>query len=125
MGIFGRLPGDIVPAESGFYCELCERNGEHKIATHAVIGETDSFGSEYHYCCQAHSVTMSQRIKEAAYEIPCERCDSNELVEPFRDPEEGSCGPVYHYCITCRTAIKEAFYGDPDEDWDTDTYWDE
>lgn len=125
MSIFGHLPGDIIPAESGFYCEMCENAGDHTAATHIVVGETDSFGSEFHYCCKDHSAMLSQRVKQSAYETPCERCGGNELVKAFRDPEEGFGGPVYHYCITCRTAIKEAFCGDPDEDWSTDTYWDE
>ena len=44
----GYLPGDVMEPKPGFFCENHDDRPSYKV----VIGETDSFGSEWTHMCE-------------------------------------------------------------------------
>lgn len=93
------LPGELkAVSNTGHYCEDCG-----KPATWRFCVESDSFGSEFAYSCDDHKPTPQP------VSWPCERCGSKKDVKAFRDPAEGSHGPVYYWCGSCRTAAIDNF----------------
>lgn len=151
MSIFNPLPGEfreVYDRERHNTCsrEINEDTGEccDKPATHRMVGETDSFGSEYHfYCAECMEIERKQLEEFQATERCCEWCKKPGLLMPFRDWEEGMHGPVSDVCGPCRerstndnleaagmTTNGQPFYGsgpaslDPeyedDDDWDED-----
>jgi len=105
----------------GRECDDCDQ-----AAKYAVIGETDSFGSEVSHLCQDCYIQLQSHLTEQRKESrPCQICgDIKEDVIPFRDPEEGLSGPVYQTCPQCRQRLTEAFCDDgtldDDRDFDRD-----
>lgn len=119
IGPSNKLPGQTIGfVPDGRSCDYC-----NKPAIHAVVGETDSFGSEIHHVCNEDYIEIQKSIQEER-EKPkhCEICHSSHTdCQPFRDPSEGSCGPVYDACPDCRKRIIDYFIGDdenPEVDFD-------
>ena len=113
IGPSNKLPGQTI----GWVPDSRECDDCSKLAEHAVIGETDSFGSEIHHLCNEHYLEMMKAIEEQKNSLrTCDICGvTKDDCLPFRDPAEGSCGPVYITCQECRTRINNDFIGD-DED---------
>lgn len=104
------LPGQSLKPKKNMVCD------EHadREATHRVVGETDSFGSEIMYMCDECYQEMQQQI-EGQREAPrrCEICKEMKTnVSPMRDPSEGSYGPLYNTCIACAVKIMDDFCED-------------
>lgn len=107
-GRISSLPGSHHSVPSGSTCD------EHPdiLAVARVQGETDSMGSEMHDLCQAcydEHLAEKKRLDGGAFEGSCDRCKSGKQVPlfPWRDSEEGSCGPVYYYCRPCKDRIRD------------------
>lgn len=69
-----------------------------------IQGETDSFGSELHDCCQecVDEIRNYERSAEA-HTGQCDWCkrEATDLANR-RDYDEGLAGPVYRVCGECR-----------------------
>lgn len=93
----------------------CEGFGEDscgKSSVFKVTGETDSFGSEYHYMCRECREKEQEHYKENPSIENCERCGCDAVVKPFRDPDEGMSGPVYWACSPCISKYMEYYRED-------------
>ncbi len=117
------LPGQSLTA-TGMMCD------EHpdRVAVKRVVGECDSMGSELYDLCQECVDQEKARAEEAAKNPEpnwCDHCKAfiPEPVAPTRDPEEGSCGPVYYLCASHRKSLFDNFvsdFGDEDDYYDPD-----
>ncbi len=103
----GLLPGQLVKHQGG----LCEDCGEPSTLT--MVGETDSFGSEYIDLCQTCYDKDSDKEPE---EDNCEWCKKMAICSPVRDWEEGSNGPVYYVCSSCSQKQNEEL-AKMEEEW--------
>jgi hypothetical protein len=127
------LPGSVHAGKVGAICEYC-----NKPATKQLQGETDSFSYEMHDICD--ECLAATKAKELWYKDHC--CDwchhSTDNIQPTRDYDEGSNGPVYYVCASCRAkkAQKDREelewtqedlpeYADDFEDPDEEELWDE
>lgn len=81
---------------------MCDQHPERP-AVIRIQGETDSFGSEMHDCCQecADSIRVERNSPEARTGR-CEWCrqDATDLRNR-RDIDEGTSGRVYRVCGAC------------------------
>ena len=60
IGPNNKLPGQTIGwVPDGRDCDDC-----NQMAKHAVVGESDSFGSEIHHLCSEHFLEMQNAIKE-------------------------------------------------------------
>lgn len=92
------LPGQRFKCTDNEICEDCD-----KPATWTLVGETDSFGSEYIYLCDEHMEKFDEEQRNADHSGTCEWCKQHKpLLRPTRDIDEGSSGPVYDVCTECR-----------------------
>lgn len=86
-------------------------------AVKTLVGETDSWGSEYHPMCQ-ECVDAYKAKQEAEDENPtgtCDWCHKSGLRVHFRsDPTEGG-GSVYEVCNPCYI---RAVHNEYDDDWE-------
>lgn len=105
------LPGSEHSVPEGMTCD------EHpdRPAVRRVQGETDSFGCEMTDMCQQcydEYIAAKQAIGGSFYLGSCGRCKSGtqQPLFPYRDWEEGSCGPVYYYCRSCRDELRKLDY---------------
>lgn len=105
------LPGEHIKCDPGHVCD-CEGCGLP--AKHAIVGETDSFGSEILHFCEAHYQQFTVELAQEKEENPpeCEFCKSTERVAFTRDPSEGMSGPLYELCAKCRRILTDSFLGD-------------
>jgi len=127
-GPISSLPGASHIVPQGQTCDC--HPGENRPATHRIQGETDSFGSEMIDMCDegyASHIAEVKAAREANTFGYCDICKLNHApdIRKFRDPEEGTCGPVYDACRICRKKINDHFlegedevYDDRDFDWD-------
>ena len=84
-------------------------------ATVRIQGETDSWGAEYYHLCDAcyeldTEIQKYNDIKHGNDEACCEWCKTLVLRKDLkytRDIDEGSNGPVYEVCGSCRTRQAE------------------
>lgn len=74
-----------------------------------VVGETDSYGSEFHFMCQACYDDMKKQALENPHLETCPRCKSEAELIAHRDPDEGLSGPLYYLCSPC-LKISNAYY---------------
>jgi hypothetical protein len=113
------LPGQRFKCTTGEVCEDCDQP-----ATWTVVGETDSFGSEYIHLCDTHLEAFNRTTKESDRSGHCDWCKQHsESLKPRRDIDEGSSGPVYYVCEPCIAKdvarINEELYGSDDvEDYE-------
>lgn len=112
IGPSTKLPGDLVICQHGI---ICDEYGCDLPAVRAVVGETDSFGSEICHLCEAHYQVFLTELREARLTEQCETCGSSDQVRPTRDPDEGMAGPVYMLCSKCRHNLQSS-YMDNDDD---------
>ena len=113
IGPSNRLPGQFYPfTPDGRDCDQCDLE-----ATHAIVGETDSMGSEILHLCNIHTVLLKKELEDnKERESICDICHKPATTcMPFRDPAEGSTGRVYSGCLPCRTEIIASFTGDEDD----------
>lgn len=104
------VPGQQLKVPDGTMCD------EHadRPATHRIVGESDSFGSELvdfcEECYQKYQKAKSSALLEEKY---CEICKNmKKFVKPRRDPEEGSSGRVYEMCSLCHSKMIDDFVND-------------
>jgi hypothetical protein len=101
MSFAAPLPGDLAKLSVSAK-ERCDNHPDEQAAWR-LTGETDSFGSEYHYLCEACKKKHVQHARENPLVSTCEHCNTeNVKVDYWRDPEEGRAGPVYTLCAPCR-----------------------
>lgn len=83
---------------------------DHHPARKAVVriqGETDSFGSEMHDLCE--ECAKADRAQEPDIIGACDWCKAKDVrLQPRRDIEEGSHGPVYYVCKPCSDKDEKA-----------------
>lgn len=74
-----------------------------------VQGETDSFGSEMHDCCQQCLDEIKRERLEARERLSfCDYCkQETKGCAPMRDYDEGMCGPIYNVCPACRKKVND------------------
>ena len=116
IGPTNRLPGQTIGfVPDGRDCDRC-----NLLAKHAVVGECDSMGAEVHHLCSEHFLEMQKElIDQQKEEQVCDLCHNlKQDCRPFRDPEEGSTGPVYLTCPECRQRLVSYFYDDSADDSD-------
>lgn len=98
------LPGQSLAVPEGMECD--EHSGI--LATHRIVGETDSFGSELIDMCDQCFNEYKAEVLSPDYinNTTCDICKSSGIrTTPTRDPEEGLCGPVYVACDGCRNTL--------------------
>lgn len=103
-GPVSTLPGHKSTPPAG---AMCDRDGhEHIPAKVRIQGETDGFGCEFGFLCEA-----CEKEYDAAPspESQCDHCDVTATLIPSRSPDEGAAGPVYYLCRSCRDKMLSAF----------------
>ena len=109
------LPGQVLKPEPGATCET----HPEKLSVKRIVGETDSFGSEFIEMC-SECYEKYKGYKEEARESfsICDWCKGNQKgCSPTRDYEEGTSGPVYNVCPGCRQRKSEEAQAELDEDY--------
>lgn len=104
------LPGNIMHRDipEGTVCDI----HSDRLAIAEVVGETDSFGSETHHCCQE---CLDDMKKESPRVGMCDWCKTSKVeTKPMRDYEEGMHGRVYEVCKTCRDRYDKQAQADMD-----------
>jgi hypothetical protein len=92
------MPGSMHRVPAGVMCD----DHPDRPATHRIQGETDSMGCEMHDLCAECAAQMHAAFREGVQGF-CDTCKTQSAsLRPWRDWEEGSCGPVYHVCQGCR-----------------------
>jgi len=112
-GPISSLPGASFEPPAGTVCD----HHPDQPAVRRVQGETDSMGSEMHDLCQACITRLRTEKAEPAH---CDFCKKVDILRPYRDYEEGMCGPVYQICCGCRTRRN----AQDQADLDADSFWD-
>lgn len=97
------LPGQTIKPDPN---EVCETHSDRP-ATHCIVGETDSFGSEFMHLCTECFTKTKQQI-ENPEPRNCDWCKTLDICKPMRDIDEGSSGPVYYVCTACRKRYNAA-----------------
>lgn len=119
-GPISSLPHSAHDTPQGAMCD------EHpdRPAVVRIQGETDSFGSEMHDCCQeCADAIKAERNSPEASTGQCDWCKQEATdLRPRRDFEEGMCGRVYDVCGACVKKENEYLAAELDEydDWDGD-----
>jgi len=95
-----------------------------------IQGETDSFGSEMHDCCQeCADAIKAERNSPEARTGKCDWCKQEATdLRPKRDYEEGMSGRVYDVCGACVRKEDEECRAELDaydDDWDDDDPFDD
>jgi hypothetical protein len=93
------LPGAHHKVPAGAMCDY----HPDRPAVRRVQGETDSFGSEMIDWCEECYKQYLEHKEQDSIGI-CYHCKGLTPLFPWRDYEEGSCGPVYHLCAPCKSA---------------------
>lgn len=111
-GPTSRLPGAHLTVPPGATCD----DHNDRPAVKRIQGETDSFGYEaYDMCQECYDKYVQEANKPRLGH--CDRCSSAGVeVHHTRDPEEGSCGPVYQMCSPCKSKMFKAFNDDLEYD---------
>lgn len=99
------LPNQSVSIEDDEWGTNCHNHPERP-AVRRVCVEADSFGAEYSNMCQEcsdqYTAYKEQKRNDESQWEQCPRCKT--LVpelSSYRDPDEGSHGPVYSRCSDC------------------------
>ncbi len=89
--------------------EMCHTEGHENVPAIATIqGETDSMGAEYIGACR-ECLEKHQANGSSGGRLGFCNCGRNEILLPFRDPDEGMSGPVYYKCSPCRAEFFRAY----------------
>lgn len=114
------LPGSWTAYVGDEPCQVC---GEKAAAR--LQGETDSMGAEYSWWCDDHIQAVRDSLK-ASREVEhiCDGCGAKAKVYPSRCWEEGSNGPVYDWCSSCRDknrqSLEDSISDEEKERWNRD-----
>ena len=107
-GPISSLPGKLLKLPEN---QICDEHPD-RFAVYRVQGETDSFGYEAIDMCQECYDEYRQSLVDEQNNTEnnkyCElgkHWTSN--VRTVRDPDEGSCGPVYNGCPECIKKLNE------------------
>ena len=94
------LPGQMLSAGSGGVT-TCDEHPD-RLSVRTLVGETDSFGSEFFGLCQEcyDNELIRRQIPKTETEL-CDWCHREEVCHPTRDIGEGASGPVYWVCQSC------------------------
>jgi hypothetical protein len=96
-GPVSTLPGALRKPPKDMACD----DHPDRLAVMRVQGETDSYGAEYLDMCQACFEAYQAAPKDS--EGTCAWCKTHQVtLRPYRDGDEGVCGPVYEVCEGCR-----------------------
>lgn len=119
-GPISSLPGSRHGVPKGMKCD----DHPERDAVVRLQGETDSFGCEMHDLCDecAKSFMAYERSPEARTG-KCDWCKSVATdLRHARDYDEGSHGPVYRVCKSCRDEyrkrLEEELDSYDDGDWE-------
>jgi hypothetical protein len=102
------LPGQVLKPTAGASCE----KHPDRPAPYRVVGETDSFGSEFIEMCQVCYDEFQAYTNDENNRQDCESCGKQKSASPRRDPSEGSSGPVYYWCAKCYKGVLDDFIGE-------------
>ncbi len=105
-GPVSSMPGSIQKVPTGI---KCDKHPEID-ATHRIQGETDSFGCEYvDMCVECYWEYLKQKASNSNPGV-CDWCNHHsDTRTKTRDYDEGSSGPVYDVCPSCRNkAVQRA-----------------
>ena len=118
-GSIRTLPGSRHKSPAGCTCDDCGAP-----AVIRIQGETDSSGSEMHDLCQScGDKVLSSIIEDRESPKTCDWCHAKAPCRPYRDMEEGTCGPVYMVCQSCRDADAISYAEEfDDRGYDYDDY---
>ena len=106
-GPISSLPGSLHKVPTGMICDT--EGHENVLAVKRIQGESDSLGAELIDMCQACYDKYLAEIEEPEAKN-CDWCNCLTMdIKPTRDPDEGSCGPVYYVCSGCRRAQNDRF----------------
>lgn len=102
------LPGQELKVPEGMMCD----EHEDRPATHRIVAETDSFGSELiDWCDSCFNKYKSEKENPDYTHNYCDHCHCTGVkTTKTRDPDEGSCGPVYHLCDGCLQRLRDYHY---------------
>lgn len=107
-GPVSTLPGHITRLDGDSPVVPCDKDDNP--ASTRIQGETDSFGAEYINLCEGCYRDYLERQKTADNSGVCDTCKKHaDRVRAWRDPDEGSSGPVYYICDPCRKRFNEAY----------------
>ena len=106
-GATNKKPGNLVPFKKGTMCDVHVGRPSFK----RVIVEVDTFGYEAaDMCCECYKHYQEELQEKANENTCCDLCGNVTTgVKSFRDPEEGTCGPLYQACEPCRTKANKYF----------------
>lgn len=135
-GPVSTMPGSTSKAQANI---PCEEEGCLLPSTTRVQGETDSMGCEYIHYCDVHYSGFKLDFQAQAEEARKGTCDWCKLsatdLRNRRDLDEGSAGPVYRVCGSCRTKdneraaeeLNQLYEDDPGfyDRWEADALFDE
>lgn len=100
---------------------MCDEHPDRP-AVVRIQGETDSFGSEMHDCCQECADAIRAERRQATVGR-CDWCkkDATDLRHR-RDIDEGMAGPVYEVCGPCAKKYDDELRAELDQydDWHDD-----
>lgn len=102
---------------------FCEHEDCNEKACGKVAGEVDSMGVEWEFYCENHINERVDAIRNTEEVGSCEWCgEESDNLRPYRDIDEGSNGPVYDVCPSCRQKqsdrVSEELDSYPDEEDD-------
>lgn len=103
--MYAPLPGKFTSVQDHEWGTFCYTHPDRE-AKHRICVEADSFGAEFYNMCDECFDERKAQIK-AKKEDPtqwetCPRCkQSVPQLSSYRDPDEGSYGPVYQECPDC------------------------
>ena len=98
------LPGQELKVPEGMMCD----EHQDRPATHRIVGETDSFGSELIDWCDECHAKYKKGDDEGSGITSCDHCHcTNIKTTATRDPDEGRCGPVYYLCDDCLQRLRD------------------
>jgi len=103
------LPGQSLAVPKDMMCD----DHPDRPATHRIVGETDSMGSELiDWCDECYNKYLEFKNNPENNTGSCDHCHcSGVRLTPTRDPDEGSCGPVYDLCDGCRQRLRDYHNG--------------
>ncbi|MCO9048778.1 hypothetical protein [Acinetobacter sp. UC24323] len=99
------LPNRFVCVEDDEWGTKCDRHHDREAVSRICV-EADSFGAEYSNMCQEcldeYKAHKKQKLNDPSQWEQCPRCKTLiPELSSYRDPDEGSHGPVYQRCSDC------------------------
>ena len=106
-GPISSLPGTLLKLPENQTCD----DHPDRLAVVRVQAETDSFGYEAIDWCEECYEKYQKEKTEGDGGSGITSCDHCHAVDckttATRDPDEGSCGPVYHLCDSCLQRLRD------------------